>query len=87
MSPCNNRKTHRAERAEALVWELVSELLTDPERVRAGLEEIDDRARAQPVCTYGDVSLRNSKPANYSGLTFRALLTEEGTRRVELARI
>ena len=41
----------------------------------------------RPVCTYGDVSLRNSKPANYSGLTFRALLTEEGTRRVELARI
>ena len=47
VSPCNNRKTHRAERAEALVWELVSELLTDPERARAGLEEIDDRARAQ----------------------------------------
>jgi len=44
-SPCNNRKTHRAERIETLVWGLVCELLTDPERVRAGLEEMIERER------------------------------------------
>ena len=43
LSSCINRKTHRAERIEPMVWDLVSELLTDPERLRAGLEEMMDR--------------------------------------------
>jgi site-specific DNA recombinase len=42
---CTNRKLQRAERAETLVWRLVSDLLTDPERVRIGLEEMIERER------------------------------------------
>ena len=46
LSSCSNRKTHRAERIEPLVWDLVSTLLTDPERLRAGLDEMMDRERS-----------------------------------------
>jgi site-specific DNA recombinase len=46
LSSCENRKTQRAERAEAAVWGLVSALLTDPERLRAGLDEMIDRERS-----------------------------------------
>lgn len=42
---CANRKTHRAERIEPAVWDLASALLTDPERLRAGLDEITERER------------------------------------------
>jgi hypothetical protein len=42
---CTNGKTLRAERAEALVWGLVTDLLTDPERLRVGLEEMIERER------------------------------------------
>jgi len=45
LSSCENRKTHRAERIESAVWDLVSELLTDPERLRAGLDEMMERER------------------------------------------
>ena len=43
---CINGKHHRAAEAEAAVWDLVSGLLKDPERVRAGLEEMIEQARA-----------------------------------------
>jgi site-specific DNA recombinase len=46
LSSCANRKTHRAERIEPAVWALVSELLTDPERLRAGLDEMMERERS-----------------------------------------
>jgi len=46
LSSCSNRKTQRAERIESAVWHLVSELLTDPERLRAGLDEMMDRERS-----------------------------------------
>ena len=36
---------HRAEKIEAQVWETVSGILTDPERLRADLEEMLDRER------------------------------------------
>jgi site-specific DNA recombinase len=45
LSSCENRKTHRAERIEPMVWDLVSELLTDPERLRAGLDKMMERER------------------------------------------
>jgi hypothetical protein len=38
------------------------------------------------VCTIGPASLRNAKPANRTGLTFRAVLTEDGAQRVKLDR-
>jgi hypothetical protein len=40
---CENRKTHRADVLEPRVWEFVSGLLKDPERLRTGLEEMIDR--------------------------------------------
>src|SRR5215210_2124238 len=43
LSSCPNRKTRRAEIIEPAVWNLVSELLTDPERLRVGLDELIDR--------------------------------------------
>jgi site-specific DNA recombinase len=46
LSSCANRKTHRAERIEPAVWDLVSELLTDPERLRAGLDAMVEQERS-----------------------------------------
>ena len=42
---CSNAKTLRAESAEAAVWGLVSDLLSDPERIRAGLETMIEGER------------------------------------------
>jgi hypothetical protein len=36
----------RAERVEPLVWEFVSDMLKDPERVRAGIEALIAEERA-----------------------------------------
>ena len=43
---CPHRKHHRAESVEARVWDLVSSLLKDPERLRAGLEAMIEAERA-----------------------------------------
>jgi len=42
---CVNKKHNRAEQAEAAVWELVSGLLKNPERLRIGLEAMIERER------------------------------------------
>jgi site-specific DNA recombinase len=42
---CPNRKNYRADKVEPRVWECVSELLTEPERLRTGLEEMITRER------------------------------------------
>ena len=39
------RTNYRAEKIEAQVWETVSGILTDPEQLRADLEEMIDRER------------------------------------------
>jgi hypothetical protein len=39
------QKSLRAERAEASVWEFVSSLLNDPERIRAGMDRIIEQER------------------------------------------
>src|SRR5215210_6259209 len=66
LSSCSNRKTHRAERIEPAVWDLVSELLTDPEarvwlerlaeadRMRAGYQEL----AAKGLMTIEELSAR-----------------------------
>jgi hypothetical protein len=46
LSSWPNRKTHRAERIEPARWNLLPVLLTDPERLYAGLEEMMDRERS-----------------------------------------
>jgi hypothetical protein len=43
---CGHRKCHRADEVEARVWGLISGLLKDPERLKAGLEEMIERERA-----------------------------------------
>jgi site-specific DNA recombinase len=43
---CPHRKHYRAAEREALVWEFVADLLRDPERLRAGLEEMIELERA-----------------------------------------
>ena len=42
---CPNRKTYRADKLEPTVWELVSELLQNPEQLRADLEEMIEQER------------------------------------------
>jgi site-specific DNA recombinase len=43
---CGHRKSHRADEVEPRVWDLVSGLLNDPERLKAGLEEMIEQERA-----------------------------------------
>jgi len=43
---CSNGKHHRAAEAEAAVWDLISKLLKDPERLRRGLDEMIEQERA-----------------------------------------
>ncbi len=42
---CPNRKNHRADTVEPRVWEFVSGLLKDPERLRVGLDELIEQER------------------------------------------
>jgi site-specific DNA recombinase len=43
---CGHRKCHRADEVEPRVWDLISGLLKDPERLKAGLEEMIKQERA-----------------------------------------
>jgi Recombinase zinc beta ribbon domain len=43
---CPNEKTQRAEKVEAGVWEVISSLLAEPERLRLGLERMIERERS-----------------------------------------
>jgi hypothetical protein len=43
---CTHGTHHNARSVEGAVWELVSALLKDPERLRAGLEELIEQERA-----------------------------------------
>ena len=42
---CSHRKCHRAEEVEGRVWDLISSLLKEPERLKAGLEEMIEQER------------------------------------------
>jgi hypothetical protein len=42
---CDRRRTHRADVVEPRVWEFVSGLLKDPDRLRAGLQGMIERER------------------------------------------
>jgi uncharacterized membrane protein len=43
---CSHRKCHRADQVEPRVWDLISGLLKDPGRLKAGLEEMIEQERA-----------------------------------------
>jgi hypothetical protein len=61
---CPNRKTYRADKLEADVWELVSELLQNPEQLRADLEEMIEQERES---TQGTPPPRNQSMAGEAG--------------------
>jgi site-specific DNA recombinase len=42
---CSARKHHKAEEVEARVWDMVSRMLKDPERLRAGLDHMIEQER------------------------------------------
>jgi site-specific DNA recombinase len=42
---CPNRKNYRADKIEPQVWEFVSDLLKEPERLRAGLQKMIEQKR------------------------------------------
>jgi site-specific DNA recombinase len=76
------RTCHRAERVEALVWDTVSTLLRDPERLRAGLEEMIEAERNG---SHGDpeqdkkawlerISTADAKRARYQDMTAEGLI-------------
>jgi site-specific DNA recombinase len=45
--PCSSfQKSFRAERVEAVIWSFVSDLLKDPERIRAGMNALIEQERA-----------------------------------------
>jgi site-specific DNA recombinase len=44
---CCHRKCHRADQVEPRVWDLISGLLKDPERLKAGLEVMIEQQRAE----------------------------------------
>jgi site-specific DNA recombinase len=94
LSSCANRKTHRAERIEPAVWELVTALLTDPERLRAGLDAMVEQERSG---SRGDLDHEarvwlerlaeaDHMRAGYQELAAKGLMTIEelGTRLEEL---
>jgi site-specific DNA recombinase len=43
---CSHKKCHRAEEVERRMWNLISGLLKDPRRLKAGLEEMIEQERA-----------------------------------------
>jgi len=42
---CSARRHHKAEEVEARVWDMVSRILKDPERLRAGLDHMIEQER------------------------------------------
>jgi site-specific DNA recombinase len=51
LEACSHNKHYRAAEIEARIWEFVAGLLQDPQRLRAGLEEMIEQERA---CAHGD---------------------------------
>src|SRR5215212_4097586 len=50
-NPCSARKHHNAEKVEARVWDTVSGILKDPERLRAGLDYMIEQ---ESLVVHGD---------------------------------
>ena len=94
ISSCANRKTHRAERVEPTVWNLITELLTDPERLHAGLDAMLEQERAggrgdpdqQTEAWLERLSEVERTRSRYQEMAAKGLMTFEelGTRLEEL---
>jgi site-specific DNA recombinase len=82
---CSNRKKLRAQDTEALVWEAVRNLLTDPEQLRSDLEEMIEQQRRG---MYGDpnreakawlqkIAEADRMRSNYQEMAARSLISFE----------
>jgi site-specific DNA recombinase len=80
---CPNRKNRRAVDIEEPVWELVSGLLRDPERLRAGLDEMIEAERAgmrgdpeaETLAWLGRLDALDSKRSRYQDMAAEGHIT------------
>jgi hypothetical protein len=92
---CTNRKNRRAADVEGPVWELVSGLLRDPERLRAGLDEMIEAERAgmrgdpqaEVLAWLGRLDALDSKRSRYQDMAAEGHITidELGAKLQDLA--
>ena len=92
---CTNRKHLRAADLEARVWDLISGLLKDPERLRAGLDEMIDAERAgmhgdpeaEALAWLDKIAALDSKRSRYQDMAAEGHITfdELGAKLRELA--
>ena len=91
---CANRKNFRAVDIEGRVWDLISGLLKDPKRLRAGLDEMIETERAgmrgdpeaEAFAWLGRLSTLDSKRSRYQDMAAEGLITfdELGAKLREL---
>ena len=85
---CTNGKSYRAEELERSVWEFVSRLLKDPERIREGLESLVEEERAgmlgdpqrQVKAWLKKLSEMDSKRSRFQDMAAEGLITFEELR-------
>jgi len=91
---CTNRKYFRADDIEGPVWEIVSGLLREPERLRAGLDELIEAERAgmrgdpeaEAAAWLGRLAALDSKRSRYQDMAAEGHITfdELGAKLREL---
>ena len=80
---CTNRKHYRALDLEGRVWDFISGLLKDPERLRAGLDEMIDAERAgmrgdpeaEALTWLGRITALDSKRSRYQDMAAEGHIT------------
>jgi site-specific DNA recombinase len=80
---CTHRRHHRAADLEGRVWDLVSGLLKDPERLRAGLDEMIEAERAamcgdpeaEALAWLGRLSVLDRKRSRYQDMAAEGHIT------------
>jgi site-specific DNA recombinase len=92
---CTHRKNHRAPDTEGRVWDLISGLLKDPERLRAGLDEMIEAERAEmrgdpeaeALAWLDKIAALDSKRSRYQDMAAEGHITFEelGAKLRELA--
>jgi site-specific DNA recombinase len=92
---CTHRKNHRAPDVEGRVWDLISGLLKDPERLRAGLDEMIEAERAgmrgdpeaEALAWLDKIAALDSKRSRYQDMAAEGHITfgELGAKLRELA--
>ena len=91
---CTHRKNHRASDFEGRVWDLISGLLKDPERLRAGLDEMIEAERAgmrgdpeaEALAWHDKIAALDSKRSRYQDMAAEGHITfdELGAKLQEL---